>query len=424
MTRHNLDLLFWQSRPYLTQIRYVADCKGQSPWPMLGWSLIRALHTVPYDVRYKSLIGEQALNSLVGISGPTGAGKTISANLVEEHLIFPDNNPEKIFTKTWAGRTPPGSGEAMPDFYVEAAPLDKDEEEAVFFSHHRDRLSETHVWKHPNHAAVFFFDEGGKLESLNSRQGSTVTEYMKEGWSGSEFGRTLASGRGIILPKNSYRFACVINTQPKRSGALFTDEAIAGGLQGRFLWFDVTADINRHLVTYEDVDPVYIPHIDWSGVKHIRALASMNLAHQQHHWNALDGHVTDTESHILLTKAKVAVGLAVLDGRVELNDEDWQLAEVIIQHTNETRSTIQEVLKEEYRRSVISDGKRAAVKVGFSEEERNRVRVETVAAALLRWREREGKTKGGKSALSKLQRESYEEADEFLRLHPEWRPPE
>lgn len=428
MPRHNSELLFWQSRPYLAQIRYVADCKGQSPWPMLGWALVRTLHTVPYEVRYKSLIGEQPLNSLVGISGPTGAGKTISANLVEEHLIFPDNDPKKIFTKTWAGLTPPGSGEAMPDFYVQWAPLDKDEEneqeEVVSFSYHRDRLSETHVWKHPNHAAVFFFDEGGKLESLNSRQGSTVTEYMKEGWSGSEFGRTLASGRGVILPKNSYRFACVINTQPKRSGALFNEEAIAGGLQGRFLWFDVTADINRHLVTYEDVDPIYIPYIDWSGVKHIRALDSMNLAHQQHHWNALDGHVTDTESHLLLTKAKVAIGLAVLDGRVELNDEDWHLAEVVIQHTNGTREKILEVLNEEYRLAVLRDGKRGAIKAAMSEEEKHRVNVEATAAAILRWRERTGKKNPRERDLSQRQRDYKEEAENLLRLNPDWRPAE
>jgi hypothetical protein len=422
----NPESLFWPSRAYLAQIRHVADCKGQSPWPMLGWALVRSNHTIPYDVRYKSLMGEAPLNSLVGISGPTGSGKTISASLIEQHLIFPDNDPEKIFAQTWGGLTPPGSGEAIPDWYVEWLPLgeEEDEDEAFSTQDYRDRLSDTHVWRHPNHAAVFFFDESGKLESLNSRQGSTVIEYLKEGWSGSEFGRTLANGKGVILPKNSYRFACVINAQPKRAGALFTEQAIAGGLQGRFLWFDVTAEINRHLVTYEDVDPIYIPYINWSGVKHIKALDSMNLAHQQHHWNALDGHVTDTESHMLLTKAKVAVGLAVLDGRAELNDEDWQLAEVVIQHTKKTREGIEEVLADEYRRAVLRDGKRGALKAGMSEEEKHKVNVEATAAAILRWRERTGKKKPKGSDLSQRQRDYKEEAEEFLRLNPEWRPPE
>lgn len=427
MSRHNPESLFWPSRTYLAHIRHVADSKCQSPWPMLGWALVRANHTIPYDVRYKSLMGEQPLNTLVGISGPTGTGKTIAASLVEEHLIFPDNDPRNSFAKTWEGRIPPGSGEAIPDRYVSWNPLTKDTEDKKKNSSPRqsvDRLSDSHVWRHPNHAAVFFFDESGKLESLNSRQGSTVIEYLKEGWSGSEFGRTLANGKGVILPKNSYRFACVINTQPKRAGALFTEQAIAGGLQGRFLWFDVTADVNLDFVNYEDVEPIYIPCINWTGVKHIRALESMNQAHHENHRKAIQAQVTDTESHILLTKAKVAIGLAVLDGRAELNDEDWHLAEVVIQHTKKTREGIEEVLADEYRRAVLRDGKRGALKAGMSEEEKHKVNVEATAAAILRWRERTGKKTPKDSDLSQRQRDYKKEAEEFLRLRPEWRPPE
>ena len=252
MPRRKPEDGFWRARPVLARMRGLANSKGQSPWPLLGWAIIRALHTVPYSVCYQSLIGAQALNSLVGISGPTGAGKTISQRLLEEHFVFPDNDPSRPYVKSWEGLIPPGSGESMPDKYVDFDPLTEEEESGEIPA--KDRLSNTLVWHHPNHAAVFFFDEVGMLASRSSRQGSTLVDYMKEGWSGSEFGRTLASGKGVILPRESYRFACVINTQPKRAGILFSEEAVAGGLQGRFLWFDVTADINRDLISREPVE--------------------------------------------------------------------------------------------------------------------------------------------------------------------------
>lgn len=425
MSRHNPESLFWPSRGYLAHIRHVANCKGQSPWPMLGWAIVRALHTVPYTVLYESQITDSPLNSLVGISGPTGAGKTISANLVEKFLIFPDNDPRKVFSKTWTGRIPPGSGESMPDSYVsflQSASDDEDPEDAMF-GYSKDRLSDKHVWRHPNHAAVFFFDEVGMLESRSNRQGSTLVEFMTEAWSGSEFGRALANGKGLVLPQNSYRFACVFNTQPKRAGVLFSKDAIASGFQGRFLWFDVTADVNRDLVTDEHVAPIYIPYIDWTGVEKIKALEIMNQAHLQHKWNAHDGLITESESHILLTQARVAVALAVLEGRVELSDEDWHLAEVVIQQSKTTREAIEEVLEEEYRRAIVRDGRSGAVKAAMSEEARHKVHVEGTAAAILRRRGRQEKKRVSRSALSQNQRAYLEEAEDFLEMNPDWRPP-
>lgn len=421
MPRRKPEDGFWKARPVLAHMRRLADAKGQSPWPVLGWAIVRALHTVPYTVCYRSLIGRQALNSLVGISGPTGAGKTISQRLLEDHFVFPDNDASRPLSKSWEGLIPPGSGESMPDRYVYFDQLKEEEETGEIPA--KDRLSSGLVWHHPNHAAVFFFDEVGMLASRSSRQGSTLVDYMKEGWSGSEFGRTLASGKGVVLPRESYRFACVINTQPKRAGILFSEEAVAGGLQGRFLWFDVTADINRDLISREPVGKFPIPAIGWRGIDSIQALDVMDNAHTQHHWDALDGLISENDSHILLTQAKVAVALAVLDGRTELDAEDWQLSQLIIDHTVKTRTVIEEALVEENRLAVIREGKRAAVKVALSEAEKHKVNVEATAAAILRLRARKGKRKPGRNDLSQRQRDYKEEAEEFLRLNPDWRPP-
>jgi len=56
MPRKKPEAQFWASRPILSHIRHLANCKGQSPWPLLGWIIVRTLHTVPWDVRYKSMV--------------------------------------------------------------------------------------------------------------------------------------------------------------------------------------------------------------------------------------------------------------------------------------------------------------------------------------------------------------------------------
>lgn len=423
MPRNNLSDSFWSARPVLQQVRHLANCKGQSPWPLLGWLIVRTLHTVPYSVPYESVLGKQSLNSLVGISGPTGAGKTISYRHVEDHFVFRDNNPERLFGSSWQGLIPPGSGESMPDYYVEYEPEPPEEAEGSWADIDSDRLSSKWVWKHSNHAGLFFFDEVGMMKSRDSRQGSTLVEYMKEGWSGSVFGRTLASGKGVVLPAGKYRFACVVNTQPKRAGILFSEEAIAGGLQGRFLWFDVTADINREAASFEPVEKIVLPTPDWVGVESVRALDVMNTAHFEHHWNALDGLLSETESHSLLTRSKVAVALAVLDGRAELDREDWELSEVVMEHTSATREHIEEVLAEEAHRAVVADGRKASVRAVMTEEAKHEQRVRQVAASIYRNRERTGRKKPQKNALSSSAREFLDEALEFLDSHPDWKPP-
>jgi hypothetical protein len=44
-----------------------------------------------------------------------------------DFVIFPDNDPADAFTNSWKGFVEAGSGEAMPDFYVQAAPKESED---------------------------------------------------------------------------------------------------------------------------------------------------------------------------------------------------------------------------------------------------------------------------------------------------------
>ena len=74
---------------------------------------------------------------------------------------------------------------------------------------------------------------------------------------------------------------------------------------------------------------------------------------------ALDGH-------LLLTRLKWAATLAVMDERLDVNDEDWRLAGVIIDLSQHTRGTIQAELRkaaeESDRARAIKEGKREVVR--------------------------------------------------------------
>ena len=194
---------FWTSRPSLQAIYKLARHKVVSPFSLLGVAMQRALHTVPYSVHYESFRGLCPLNTLMAFVGPTGTGKTLSLNVVNNGIVFSDSSLALGGDGTWTGVIEPGSGEAMPDSYKM---LTKD-----------DETKKTKVtWVHSNHAAIFGFDEVGMLEGRNAREGSTLLETMKQGWSGSTLGRKLANGKGTLLDAESYRCGLFINVQPAR----------------------------------------------------------------------------------------------------------------------------------------------------------------------------------------------------------------
>jgi len=132
---------------------------------------------------------------------------------------LPDADPLNPTKKTWTKVYSPGSGESMPDKYM------KPVKETLSDGTTRQTLA----WTHPNHAIIFNYDEVGMMEQRGSREGSTIIEYMKQGYSGSDFGRTLSRGGGIELAKKSYRFSCSINVQPERANVIFSPEAVSGG---------------------------------------------------------------------------------------------------------------------------------------------------------------------------------------------------
>lgn len=398
------DKDFWQSRNSLRQIHKLARQKVIAPFTLLGMSLIRVLNTVPYNVHYRSFRGSSSLNTLVAFVGPTGTGKSLTLDAVNSNMVFTDSPEALGGDATFTGVIEPGSGEAIPDSYMK---WKKDEETGFLVK----------KWRNENHSGIFSFDEIGMLDGRQARVGSTIIEFMKQGWSGSVLGRELASGKGVLIPAKEYRFSMFINVQPARAGLLFESSAISGGLPSRFLFFSTQDPLARIEFDSTPAQLISVPKVDWAGVEAIDALPSMQLEHMKESFKSVDGGLPELDSHLLLSRAKVAVALAVLEGRSYLTEDDWDLSEVIIRHSKATRGVILTALSSSKNSEIVAQGRAAGIKNSIASEVEHDQIVAKVAARIVSLRLQgvpETGEKGLKKRLRNEHRKYFEEALESL----------
>lgn len=397
------DKKFWNSRESLRSIYSLGRKKVISPYTLLGMTILRALNTVPWNVYYRSFRGTVSLNSLAAFVGPTGTGKSLTLDATSSYIVFSDSPKRMGGDGSWKSVVEPGSGEAIPDHYMT---WQKDDEGKGFID-----------WGHPNRAAIFAFDEIGMLEARHGREGSTIIEYAKQGWSGSVLGRELASGKGVMLAAKSYRFALFANVQPARAGLLFTAPAISGGLPSRFLFFNTQDPLGKKEFDPAPASVINLPPVNWSGIRYIDALPAMDEAHKEESFKAIDGGIPELDSHLLLTRAKVAVALAVLDGRSELVPEDWDLSEYVIQHSKATRDVILRELVGAQGAEIAKQGKAAGMKASIASEVEATRMVKKVAERIKTMRD-EGASETGENSIKKRlrfdQRKYYDAAVEYL----------
>lgn len=310
-------------RPELEHIMAMARRSKLSPWALLGATLTRAAATVPYYVPFRSFLGRRPINLLVAMTGGTGAGKTAVEAAAGDAFDWPADLGHTLEA---------GSGEAIPSAFAYVAGKD-DKEMGV--------SKGDVVWRREDHMARFLFDEVGRLNAIQGRQGATVFEYLKSAESGASLGRVLASQEGVQIPANEYRLVATINVQPERAHLITSADEAAGGLPGRMLWASTTyAPFVGMPRDRRRVQAFPLPHLNWTLVDAIDALEEMEDAFEEQQDAAHAGTLDPMESHSNLLRAKVAVCLMVLAGRQQLISEDWALAGLIMEHSRRVRGDV------------------------------------------------------------------------------------
>lgn len=333
---------FWQARPYLKHLREAAHARQRSAPAVLGVVLARVAALVDHRLRIPPIVGSDAGLSIIAvILAPPGVGKSTASSIGTALLPAPAGLDV-------ADNLPIGTGEGM----VEALYSVVDEIDP-------DTGKTTKVRKQVRHNAYYFIDEGQVLTEIGNRRGATLLPTIRTIFTGGVLGNMNASEeRRRILPSGSYSMGIVVAMQTTLAGGLLQDAE--GGTPQRMLWLSAIDP------TIPDDAPGWPGPLPWQapGSDALRALrgdgwlvgdeAFLEVAAPiQAEIRAADlgrarGQLTTAvlDAHEGLLRLKVAAALAILDGRLDLGVEDWQLAAEIKAWSDTSRSAVEETVSQ------------------------------------------------------------------------------
>lgn len=365
---------FFDARFSLDRLRTFARSRRAAPWAATGAALVRCICAVePFVMLPPTIGGHASLNLFLGLVGPSGSGKGAAEATGADAINFGDLTSWGI-----------GSGEGIPHLYLRRTKA-KDGEPAGI-EQHTTRL-------------LLRAAEVDTLDALKNRSGSTLLPKIRDAWIGDDlsFGYVDETKR-LPLRAHSYRLGLIVGIQPERAGVLL-DHADDGTPQ-RFAWMP-SRDPDVPIVAPDEPEPLPAWKCPtWpaatSGRSVLTVCSEATHAMDQAAVARHRGEVGALDGHALLARLKIAAALGILDGRPEVNAEDWQLAGVFMEVSDHTRTATAEALA---YKSTIANWAR-----GQAEGEREIVRTTTVdeASAVRVARKLQAKLTGDWTIKSKL----------------------
>lgn len=343
------DPEFWDSRAFLRCVRDFARARRVGPWALLGAVLARAAASVPPSVVLPPTRGTVAsLNVFVGLCSPSGGGKTVAMEAAREFLDVQGGTADYL-------ETSPGSGEGLLAAYCYVK---------------SEKGKAPHVIQ-TRTSVLLDVDEVGSLGALVGRTNSTLLPFLKSAWSGKGLATQNAdTARLRRVEGHRYRLSLVCGVQPVNAGTILDDEA--GGFPQRWLW----------MPTYDpgmlphDARPTEPPPWRWQVPAAavtvapdgtitlplrraltlpdvaVRAMLAAAEAQNRPIGAAAAPGVVALDGHALLTRAKVAGLLALLDDRAEaVTEADWTLAGTVLGVSDATRAAIAGLRRDEAERA-------------------------------------------------------------------------
>jgi hypothetical protein len=342
---------FWQARETLSRIRQAAHSKVRSADVVFYGALVRIAAMAPNTLRADTGIGTAAsLNLFAAIVGPSGGGK--SSGLSVGRDLVKETRPIEEF--------PLGSGEGIAEAYMgevmqPTGDMAKDGSAKM-----------AKVRAMVRHNVLFHSDEGSTLVKLLERAGSTIGETLRSAWSGETIGQK--NGRvetTRTVPARSYAAGLVIGWQPSTILPLLDDHE--AGTPQRFLYcWAVDQSIpprsarvlwpGEMLSPFPDGVPTSLP----PPGSIVAAPAPSMVGETIVFAHSITDELYDTEhakntgslpaDHPLrdpfrsqhpVLKVKIASLLALLEGRRNVDEDDWRLAQVVIDTSDRVRTYLQ-----------------------------------------------------------------------------------
>lgn len=310
---------FWTARKVHEHILAVARGEMAGPWATLGIALARVVAQVPPFV---VLPKAGSLNLFVGLVGLSGGGKgqaaragAMALDLIDEHFAT-------------AGV---GSGEGIAHLYMRRT------------GHGTNRTVEQHT-----QSVIFDVPEVDTLAALGGRGGATLMPELRKAWFSEPLGFGYADpDKRLPVHPHTYRMCMTIGIQPKRAGYLLEDHD--GGTPQRILWLPVG---DPYAPDEEPATPTPwtwrlpdLPMADISGRVEIPVCRLATREIKAHRRRILRDQAAkpgeDTlDTHALFGQLKIAAALGLLDGHVEVTEEDWNLAAMVRAESDRQRSAV------------------------------------------------------------------------------------
>lgn len=314
---------FWNARPIFQLIRSAAHSRACSGDVLFYTTLARMSGMISHHIRAVTGIGGRAsLNVFAATVGASGAGKSTGSALARELMPSPHDHND------FYDGIPIGSGEGIAEAFMGV--VEENSGDVYDRGPHKGKPIKVKVRKQVRHNLYCYVDEGQTLAQLGQRSGSTLAETIRRAAVGEALGQTNASEerRRYIAP-GSYSMGMLAGFQPSTAVPLLGDAGT--GTPQRFFWSWAEdpsipdeprpwpGAILDHLGYWRPDGPVDIDFPD--SVK--RELWRDRVAR-----NRGEIEVSELDGHAGLMKVKAAAMFALLDGRGNVTEEDWALAEM------------------------------------------------------------------------------------------------
>jgi energy-coupling factor transporter ATP-binding protein EcfA2 len=334
---------FWAARPVLKHIREAAWARTVSGDVVLYSVLARLAALWTPSVRLDTGVKSPAsANLFVAITGPSGAGKSSGVSVARGLL------PEPAWLRegdAFTDDAPLGSGEGVAEAYMGTVwkPTGKLGGDGLPEQDKDGTVKLVKVRGQVRGNALLHADEGEVLNKMLQRTGATIGETLRRAWVGATLGQANGTAETTrIVPEGSYSLGLLIGFQRETAQPLLADAA--AGTPQRFLWAWATdPSIPQEETSHPGVltgvwPPTWTPgmavQLDPTPRPDIRPVVfaqGIRAELRALHLGLSTGResLPEMDAHMPLTLVKVSALLAALDGRREVEDEDWTLAKML-----------------------------------------------------------------------------------------------
>lgn len=315
----NLPDEFWRSRKTLEAIRRAAHARARSADAVLGEFLARLSSILPGTLRIDTGIAMPAACNYYSILlGTAGTGKSTAA-AVAESLFPPMYDSDSI-------AHPLGSGQGIAAAYG-----------SVVDGEFRQNSCK----------AFFFADEGAALLASTHNRESTTLATLREAWTGRTFGQRNATA-ALNRRVSDYSLGLWVGMQPTHAAELFSETHVDDGTLARFVWFSaIDPAIPARVKDTDDLSVPWDLGVAWNA----REITVPQWIKDELRANDIAVNAGTLvrgpgQEHRGVLQVKTAVLLAILDGRHDINTEDWALAAMVLDTSDAVAQSVRDAAGE------------------------------------------------------------------------------